>query len=76
MAYGFAGLDYPIPQTFHSHFYYFIMWIVNLMIAVSMQLLYYILTNWFISIFKAVGKLYFRLCSFLMCGSNAAEIGF
>lgn len=74
--YGFLGYDLPMPQVYHSHPYFFILWIFNLMGAVSICLIYHIICSGIIMLVGFAGRLYFQLCSFVFCGSDVAELAY
>lgn len=74
--YGFLGYDLPIPQAYHSHPYFFYFWTINLMGSVSIYMLYYICCSALIKSIEVLGKIYFKFCSLILCGSNLCETGY
>jgi hypothetical protein len=74
--YGFLGYDLPIAQSYHSSPYFFALWGVNLLGSVSIYVIYYGIITITISTVKALGRIYFQVCSFVLCGSKLCETGF
>jgi hypothetical protein len=62
--------------VYHSHPYFFVLWIFNLMGAVSICLIFITISNTVILLNTFLGKIYFKLCNFILCGSNLSETAY